>query len=566
MNDAAFQEQLRLVGLHEASASRGASAAVKRLHSKYDPWKEARAQLPQDVDPSRIVLVFGAGLGYVIRLMLDRGISVVWVETDQSLLVEGLRLIDFRVELQSGQLRIAQAVESKQIDEWRLSNKSVTFWSHRVFLTPDLAQLKGKCEFLLNRQSVNQATLARFERIWAVNLCANLITLQNGRPVKDLFGAHKGSPAVVIGAGPSLTDSLAELARARRRAVFVAVDTAVRVLSHAGIDPDYIVTVDPQPVNRVFLEGYRGKARIVLDPTVSHHTAKYAARNPVHVTATPFQLGRLFAAMLGEEPGEISFGGSVSTNAYDLARKMGCNPVFLVGQDLAFSDGQVHARGAALEERLSWKESRVNRREMHNYAQLTAITPLAVEDLRGGLSQTNGKLTIFYRWFEARFETDQKSGLKTVNCTRRGALFRSARQGSLDELKEDLPTANPATNGVRKPHSVLAAVRLVKERLESINAGYYSAWNSAKEERLAELDELGLRLRQMPELELLGNTAQSAIQRLSNAEGDEAIESLHRALHEGCDLLVRRLHRVLRILRDQEEPGSSAGSPRTPAQ
>jgi hypothetical protein len=36
---------------------------------------------------------------------------------------------------------------------------------------------------------------------------------------------------------------------------------------------------------------------------------------------------------------------------------------------------------------------------------------------------------------------------------------------------------------------------LVKERLESINAGYYSAWNSAKEERLAELDELGLRLR-----------------------------------------------------------------------
>jgi hypothetical protein len=81
----------------------------------------------------------------------------------------------------------------------------------------------------------------------------------------------------------------------------------------------------------------------------------------------------------------------VSTNAYDLARKMGCNPVFLVGQDLAFSDGQVHARGAALEERLSWKESRVNRREMHNYAQLTAITPLAVEDLRGGLSQTNGQ-------------------------------------------------------------------------------------------------------------------------------------------------------------------------------
>jgi ABC-type molybdenum transport system ATPase subunit/photorepair protein PhrA len=63
MNDAAFQEQLRLVGLHDASASRGASAAVKRLHSKYDPWKEARAQLPQDVDPEPHCPRFRRGTG-----------------------------------------------------------------------------------------------------------------------------------------------------------------------------------------------------------------------------------------------------------------------------------------------------------------------------------------------------------------------------------------------------------------------------------------------------------------------------------------------------------------------
>lgn len=176
------------------------------------------------------------------------------------MLQEGLGLLDFREELRSRRLRIGVSIDSPQIEQWRLSNENVAFWSHRSFLTPELSVKRGRAEFLLNRQSVNHATLARFERLWAVNLCGNLISLRSAQPVKNLFGAHVDCAAVVIGAGPSLTDSLTDLASVRGRAVFVAVDTAVRVLAHAGIDPDYIVTVDPQPVNRVFLEGYRGRA------------------------------------------------------------------------------------------------------------------------------------------------------------------------------------------------------------------------------------------------------------------------------------------------------------------
>lgn len=557
MSEELFREQMGMAGL-TAREDGGIRSESRRLHSKYDPWKEARAQIPIELDQARTLLVFGAGLGYVISILLQEGVRVLWIETDPGILREALGLHDFRHALRSGSLKILESMEPGTIAECRLTNENAAFWSHRSFLTPELSALRAKTEFLLNRQSVNQATLSRFERTWAVNLCANLITLRGSRPVRELFGIHRGSPAVVIGAGPSLTDSLPALARLREKAVYVAVDTAVRVLQHEGVDPDYIVTVDPQPVNRVFLESYAGNARIVLDPTVSHHSASYAARNMTFIAATPFRLGRLFEGMVGGTIGDIAFGGSVSTNAYDLARKMGCDPVYLVGQDLSFPDGQVHARGAALEERLSWRESRLVRREMHNFSQLTAIPPLVIEDLRGGKVQTNGKLAIFYRWFESRFEADMKAGLTVRNCTLRGARFRNTA-GSLEELEtaealgkeKSRSTAEGLSEAElqKRDHVLMTSIGEVLERLNGINSAYCAVWAIRDlDARLEELDKLGTMLRQMPDVELLGNTAQSAIQR-ANPEDPAAADSLHRSLHGACLLLIRCLGRVERILK-----------------
>lgn len=218
----------------------------------------------------------------------------------------------------------------------------------------------------------------------------------------------------------------------------------------------------------------------------------------------------------------------MSTNAYDLARKMGCDPVYLRGS-LAFSDGQVHARGAALEERLSWKESRTWRREIHNYAQLTAIPPLTVEDLRGGLSQTNGKLAIFYRWFETRFESDARTGLDVVNCARtRGALFQAGPTGELQELAARVGSPELDVGPDTVTHSVLKQVREIRENLASINSAYQEAWRLTEPSRRSDaLDVLGEMLRRMPELELLGNTAQKAIQQLGRGDIGESPEQLH---------------------------------------
>ena len=47
--------------------------------------------------------------------------------------------------------------------------------------------------------------------------------------------------------------------------------------------------------------------------------------------------------------GGLPMSGSVSTVAFGLARLLGCSPIVLVGQDLAYSGGRTHAAGTGYE-------------------------------------------------------------------------------------------------------------------------------------------------------------------------------------------------------------------------
>ncbi len=187
-------------------------------------------------------------------------------------------------------------------------------------------------------------------------------------------------------------------------------------------------------MNRYYLEGCEAsRALFVVDPTTSYLSLRMIPPERLFYTWSPFPLAKLFFdALRNEEPGEVAFGGSVSTNAYDLALKLGCRRVLLAGQDLSFTGGLAHAKGAVLEERLNYRESRFFRREMHNYLQLSA---LPVRMLPGDV-RANDKLAIFHAWFERRFAADlaEQPSLEILNVASAGARFESVERAPLAEV------------------------------------------------------------------------------------------------------------------------------------
>lgn len=412
------------------------------LHSRHDPIKESERQLAefQAESPEQLVLFFGAGLGYLIHGFMERYANpVVWLEPFGEIAARALEITDLREAIRAGRLTLLTGVPDEELLRSIFAgrgNREILFLSHRASYAADPAytELQQRVENFLNKKDVNLATLSRFDRSWARNLVANFLHLKEGRPVRRLFDLTPGQTALVCGAGPSLTNDINDLRKIRERCVLIAVDTALHILLKAGIDPDIVVTVDPQPVNRYYLEGCENsRALFVVDPTTSYLSLRLIPPERLFYTWSPFPLAKLFYDHLQEEPGEIAFGGSVSTNAYDLALKLGCRRVLLAGQDLSFTGGLAHAKGAVLEERLNYKESRCFRREMHNYRQLSA---LPVRILPGNV-RANDKLVIFHGWFERRFAADlaDRPELEILNLASAGAEFRSVRRSSFADLK-----------------------------------------------------------------------------------------------------------------------------------
>ncbi len=434
------------------------------LHSRHDPVKEARRNIDEvELDnDTQLVLFFGAGLGYSVLNFCERYANpLVWFEPHASVAAHALGSADVRDLIRSRRLSFVTGMPEDdlltQIFQGR-GNRDIVFVMHRASFQLDDAyrQLRESAENFLNKKDVNLATLSRFDRSWARNLAANFVHLSRGRPVRRIFDLARQAdvPALVCGAGPSLADDLDSIRAFQGKGVIIAVDTALNVLLHGGVDPDIIVTVDPQAVNRFYLEGYFDsrltsdrRAFVLADPTTSYLTLRMIPPERLLYAWTPFPLAKLLFDHLREDVGEIAFGGSVSTNAYDLALKLGCRRIFLTGQDLSFTGGQAHTKGAVLEERLNLKEERTFRREMHNYRQFAALPvrtlPALLDDGERGEAPANDRLVIFYRWFQRRFAADISGGRvdELVNATSRGALFdvEGLSRRSLGDVVQTLP-------------------------------------------------------------------------------------------------------------------------------
>lgn len=396
------------------------------IHSQFDPKKEAIrfvAELPHD-GTERIYLLFGAGIGYIIPFLLERAkVTILWMEPFSFLIREALTKFDFSEFFLSGKLvlitgenledQLSEAVKGK-------GTHPISFVPHRgswQWKESEYVRLRHIAEQMFHKKDVNLATLTRFEKIWAKNICYNLPELSQFRPVSDLFGIAKGIKIVIACAGPSLSESIPELIEYRNQYLLLAVDTAVPILSSFGVDPDLIYSVDPQALNSQYIEDYSGEGILIFDPTSTYISLRLdRGPNKGFVTSSPFPLIQLLEKTSTGEIGSVPFGGSVSTNAASLGTLMGAEKVYLVGQDLSFTKGLAHSKGAVLEERLNYLESRKFRREKHNYKQLFALPQKQVIGNQNETYITNEKMLIFKKWFE-----DHTKENPWINLTKFGA-------------------------------------------------------------------------------------------------------------------------------------------------
>ena len=406
------------------------------VHSKYDPVREA-ARFIDGVDPAafNLFIVFGFGFGYHISELLARvarDAVVLVLERSAAMVRSALIHMDLAEALGDERLHIlVDPSEDGLADILRgKSTYRVSFLTHRgsFQISPVYySNLHRIAKSYLSAKEVNIATLAKFERTWGANIARNAGVFVDSPGAGAFYGRFEGVPAIVAAAGPSLSESIEFIRKHAECAVIVAVDTSYRILRRHGIEPHFCVSVDPQLVNARYFEGDSGgRTVLIADPTV-HPSVFRLFRGRRALAGMAFPMLKWIEEAAGAK-GELAYGGSVSTNAYDFARRLGASPVVLVGQDLAFTGGLAHARGSYLDEQVFLRTRRFYTPLMFNRFQLSALPAIRVRGIRSAAVHTNQKMMIFLSWFEKRNDPD------LINATFDGAFIKGVRHSPADEL------------------------------------------------------------------------------------------------------------------------------------
>jgi len=110
-------------------------------------------------------------------------------------------------------------------------------------------------------------------------------------------------------------------------------------------------------------------------------------------------------------------GGSVATTAFDFAMRMECRRVIFLGLDLAYRDGQSHAKDT---------EGRV---------QVEYSQGKWVEGFDGNRVQTARNLDLYRLWIEKSIEKWRAQGIQTpvIDATEGGAKKKGMRIMTLQE-------------------------------------------------------------------------------------------------------------------------------------
>jgi hypothetical protein len=401
------------------------------LHSSIDPVKEAQKVANSvSAEPGKVIVVYGFALGYLVEELLkvvDLRNPIFVIEPDYNLFCAAMGTRDLRHLLESERIYILVSDSIEKIkdsfsiiyDEAKYNEILMTGLIGHQTVYSDFYHQSMKCvKDVVNGKLLNLATIIKLGSGFISSSLLNLATYCTNPGISSLYNKLEGMPVIIVAAGPSLNKNIHLLKGAKGKAAIFAVGTAVKALHKWGIEPDFVFSVDPQPLNyERHFKGLDMRNSALVSEIQSHPMIFENHEGPIFVSGH-MPILEWFGDSI-ESKGKIESGGSVANNAFAAAYKMGANPIILVGQDLAYArDGHSHAAGTSYEGK--------------TYTGGRNVDYFDIEANDGGKLLTDRAFYQFLLFFQAWIEKYPERDY--INATEGGALIRGTTLMTLQEV------------------------------------------------------------------------------------------------------------------------------------
>ena len=485
-----YEANLRLLVRKEPELARRIERVRVGNLSYHLPIEKVMLNVGNDLARANTIVIFGFGSGVHVRQVLrsiGRKSFVLVIDPD----VEGFRrtlfLIDLTPILSSKQLsisigedpfaatrvRIDEFYKIATIGEMEIVPYPPAIRDNRGYFEKILAHLKD----VANGAVQNRATLVEFVSQWQNNLLSNLPSMVAYPGINTLFERFKNAPAIILGAGPSLDKDLEELSKIRGRGLTIASDTALPTLLNKGVEPDLVLALDGGEANCKHFQGVRPKRTALVAVSITHPRIVSEFPGPVFMADFAHPLNQWISLFIGQK-GYLKTGGSVVTTCFDLATRLGCNPIILTGVDLAFTGGATHSSGSFYIQEMLGDLSKFHTLEMMHRKKTQDENTLWIEGNNGRKLLTSHKYLTYLRWLESQIGACPERTF--INTALDGARIAGTTAMSLSEVAEKFLHDQTEVEGVIKElqssyHSPSPTT------LEQAIIGLLKEWESAHE-------------------------------------------------------------------------------------
>lgn len=392
------------------------------MHSKYDPIKESERIVNENYKPNYVHILYGYGLGYIVEQFKKR-----MTNEDKLIVVEPF--LDVEVD-NKGILLINKVNSSSEIKGLLFNNISVTDKitlicspNYDKVFTEEYKEFLNSLKDYLYIAKINENTIKISSDNWQKNYISNLKFAINDYSVKKLENIYD-CPVVVASGGPSLTKQLPVLKKFRNHVIIVASGSTINSLVSAGIEPDYVVSVDGAKINFEHYKNLKTSNTSLIYLMSNYHEI----RNVFH-TECYFTLGHSeknlkehLSGVVNEEVVLFRGGPSCAHYAFDFAQYITSGPITLIGQDLAFTDNKTHADNNVLGKKIDDKKS-------------ASLNYIEVDGYHGGKVLTNYSFLSMKENFESLIYQNSNK-VRLFNSTEGGAKIYGIRQISFIDFCE----------------------------------------------------------------------------------------------------------------------------------
>ncbi len=393
-----------------------------RLNSTYYPEREAKQWVEQYEikNMNTVILMFGLGNGIFSReLIKKKKESDVLVIYEPSIEIFYYILQNFDITdiLENAIIIVEELNETKLnsilLELLDVKNISSQIWcihpKYNEAYKKNLQKFMKSVKDINNHEIVLINTQKNFGTRYITNILYNLRYLKNSNLVTDYAELlNTEVPAIVVAAGPSLGSNIEDLKRAKGKSYVFVVDRILDYILDQGVEPDFIVTVDPiKPVE------YFTKRTDLSIPLICKLESNWEVleqhKGRKIISSCDYYIAKMYSE-LGQSPIAIDTGNSVATVAFSTCMMLGFKKIILVGQDLAYDGELTHAGGIA--EKASTGE-------------------IYVEGVDGNQVKSRWDWYTFLRWFQDRITENPK--LEVIDAKEKGAKIKGTINMSLSD-------------------------------------------------------------------------------------------------------------------------------------